>query len=106
LVVPYISMHGSTRIMVEHFVAACSERGIRAEQVNLVDADLGHLGMLLWTRERGVGNPDGAGGGPPDVSHVAIGGQPAQAEGENPLGHRVLWVGGKSRGAAFGLDPN
>ena len=47
LVVPYISMHGSTRVLVEHFVAACAERGIRAEQLNLVQPDLGRLASLL-----------------------------------------------------------
>jgi len=73
LVVPYISMHGSTRIMVEHFVAACSERGIRAEQVNLVDADLGHLGMLLVDAASVVlGTPTVLGEAHPNVSHVAM----------------------------------
>lgn len=36
VVVPYISMHDSTRCMVEHFVDACTCRGIRAEQFNLI----------------------------------------------------------------------
>ena len=47
VVVPYISMHDSTRQMVEHFVEACARRGVRAEQFNLADPDIGKLAMLL-----------------------------------------------------------
>ena len=41
--IPYISMHDSTRLMVAHFVEACTERGIQAEQFNLADGDIGKL---------------------------------------------------------------
>jgi len=47
VVVPYVSMHDSTRRMVEHFVEACSHRGVRAEQFNLASADVGKLAVLL-----------------------------------------------------------
>lgn len=47
VVVPYISMHDSTRRMVEHFMEACAERGIHAEKINLADADVGKLAMSL-----------------------------------------------------------
>jgi flavorubredoxin len=47
VVVPYISMHDSTRRMAEHFVEACAQRGVRAEQFNLADPDIGKLAMLL-----------------------------------------------------------
>jgi len=47
VVVPYVSMHDSTKRMVEHLVDACARRGVRAEQFNLVDADIGRLAMLL-----------------------------------------------------------
>jgi flavorubredoxin len=47
VVVPYVSMHDSTRRMVEYFVEACVRRGVRAEQFNLADPDIGKLAMLL-----------------------------------------------------------
>jgi len=46
-VIPYISMHDSTRRMVEHLVEACAERGVRAEQFNLAEPDIGKLAALL-----------------------------------------------------------
>jgi flavorubredoxin len=46
-VAAYVSMHDSTKRMVKHFVDACAGRGVRAEQINLADADVGRLAMLL-----------------------------------------------------------
>lgn len=73
LVVPYISMHGSTRVLVEHFVAACAERGIRAEQLNLVQPDLGRLASLLVDAASVVlGTPSVLNAAHPNVSHAAM----------------------------------
>jgi len=47
VVLPYISMHGSTKKMVEHFVGALVERGITVKQFNLAKADIGKLAMAL-----------------------------------------------------------
>ncbi len=47
VVVPYVSMHGSTRRMVDHLVGALSARGFSAEPVNLLVTDLGALAMAL-----------------------------------------------------------
>jgi flavorubredoxin len=47
VVLPYISMHGSTKKMVEYFVAALVERGIIVKQFNLAKTDIGKLAMAL-----------------------------------------------------------
>jgi flavorubredoxin len=47
VVIPYTSMHGSTRAMVDRLVAGLVDRGVGAEQVDLTSADLGHLATLL-----------------------------------------------------------
>jgi flavorubredoxin len=47
VVLPYISMHGSTEKMVEYFVDALVERGITVEQFNLAKTDIGKLAMAL-----------------------------------------------------------
>ena len=47
VVLPYVSMHGSTKKMVEYFVAALVERGITVKQFNLAETDIGKLAMAL-----------------------------------------------------------
>lgn len=47
VVLPYVSMHESTRRMVDHFVSALVERGVRVEQFNLTVTDIGKLAMAL-----------------------------------------------------------
>jgi len=47
VVLPYISMHGSTKKMVEHFVNALIERGITVRQFNLTVTDIGKLAISL-----------------------------------------------------------
>jgi len=47
VVLPYVSMHKSTKLMVDHFVAALVERGIGVEQFNLVVTDIGKLAISL-----------------------------------------------------------
>ena len=47
VVLPYISMHGSTKRMVEYFVGALVERGITVKQFNLAKTDIGKLAMAL-----------------------------------------------------------
>ena len=71
-VIPYISMHDSTRRMVEHLVEACAERGVRAEQFNLAGADIGKLAMLLVDAATIViGTPTVLGGPHPNVAYAA-----------------------------------
>ncbi len=47
VVIPYISMHGSTQKMVRHLVEALTERGVAVKQFDLTETDLGKLAMAL-----------------------------------------------------------
>jgi len=47
VVVPYVSMHGSTGKMVSHFVQALIERDIKVSQFELATVDIGKLAMAL-----------------------------------------------------------
>jgi flavorubredoxin len=72
VVVPYISMHDSTRRLVEHFVEACARLGVRAEQVNLAEPDVGKLAMLLVDAATIViGTPTVLAGPHPKVAYAA-----------------------------------
>jgi len=47
VVLPYVTMHESTKQMVEYFVAALVEKGVRVELFNLTVTDIGKLAMAL-----------------------------------------------------------
>jgi flavorubredoxin len=47
VVLPYVSMHGSTGEMVEHLVGALAERGVKVHQFNLAVTDIGKLAIAL-----------------------------------------------------------
>ncbi|KYK37394.1 MAG: MBL fold metallo-hydrolase [Theionarchaea archaeon DG-70] len=47
VLIPFVSMHGSTRVMVEYFIDALMERGITVKPFNLTETDLGELAMAL-----------------------------------------------------------
>lgn len=47
VVLPYVSMHGSTERMVDHLIAALAERGIEALKFDLAVTDLGKLAIAL-----------------------------------------------------------
>ena len=47
VVVPYISMHGSTRALVDHLVSALAERKITVYQFDLSSTDIGKLAITL-----------------------------------------------------------
>jgi len=47
VVLPYISMHGSTEKMVEYLVSALAERGVTVHQFNLAVTDIGKLAIAL-----------------------------------------------------------
>ena len=47
VVLPYVSMHGSTRKMVVYFVEALAQRGVTVKQFDLTVTDLGKLAIAL-----------------------------------------------------------
>ncbi|MDO8715372.1 MAG: FprA family A-type flavoprotein [Dehalococcoidales bacterium] len=47
VVLPYTSMHGSTRKMVEYLVGALSQRGVTVRQFDMASTDLGKLAIAL-----------------------------------------------------------
>jgi flavorubredoxin len=47
VVLPYISMHGSTKKMVDYLVRALSTRGVTVQQFDLSVTDIGKLAMAL-----------------------------------------------------------
>jgi flavorubredoxin len=47
VVIPYVSMHGSTKRMVDYLVDALMERGITVKPFNLTVTDIGELAMSL-----------------------------------------------------------
>lgn len=47
VVIPYVSMHGSTEIMVDYLVAALVERGVTVQKFELTTTDIGKMAMAL-----------------------------------------------------------
>lgn len=73
VVLPFVSMHGSTRMMVDHLTAALTERGVTVELFNLVVTDIGKLAMALV--DAGtivVGTPTVLAGPHPLAAHAAF----------------------------------
>jgi flavorubredoxin len=72
VVLPYISMHGSTRVMVNYLVDALVERGVTVEQFNLAATDIGKLAMALVDAATIViGSPTVLTGAHPNVVYAA-----------------------------------
>ena len=73
VVLPYVSMHGSTRRMVEHFVSALVARGVAVEQFDLAVTDIGKLAMaLVDAATLVVGAPTVLAGPHPQVVYAAF----------------------------------
>lgn len=71
VVLPYISMHGSTRKMVKHLVSALVERGITVKQFDIAKTDIGKLAMALVDAATiVVGSPTVLVGPHPNVSYA------------------------------------
>jgi flavorubredoxin len=73
VVLPYISMHGSTLTMVRHLVEALTERGVTVKQFDLTATDLGKLAMALVDAPTVVlGVPTVLAGPHPNVAHAVF----------------------------------
>lgn len=76
---PFVSMHGSTRIMVDRLTADLADRGITVERFDLTVADLGALAMSLV-----------------DAATIVIG-TPAVLTGPHPRTIEVAYLAGALR---------
>jgi flavorubredoxin len=73
VVLPYISMHGSTGKMIEYFVAALVEKGVTVKQFNLTRTDIGKLAMsLVDAATMVIGTPTVLVGPHPNVAYAAL----------------------------------
>ena len=73
VVLPYISMHGSTQKMVEYFVGALAGRGVTVKQFNLAATDIGKLAMaLVDAATLVIGTPTVLVGPHPNVAYAAF----------------------------------
>lgn len=73
VVLAYVSMHESTKTMVEHFSRALLKRGITVKQFNLTAADLGRLAIALVDAATVVlGSPTVLTGAHPKVAYAAF----------------------------------
>ncbi len=73
VVIPYISMHGSTRAMVAHLVEALTRRGVTVKQFDLAASDIGKLAAALVDAATIViGTPTVLTGPHPNVAYAAF----------------------------------
>ncbi len=72
VVLPYISMHGTTRDMVKYLVDTLTKKGITVEQFNLAVTDIGKLAMALVDAATIViGSPTVLTGAHPNIVYAA-----------------------------------
>jgi flavorubredoxin len=107
VVLPYISMHGSTRRMVEYLVGALVQRGVTVKQFDLTVTDIGKLAMaLVDAATMVIGTPTILVGPHPKVAYAAF--------LANALRPRLKFVsiigsygwGGKAAEQLSGMIPN
>jgi flavorubredoxin len=73
VVIPFISMHGSTRRMVARLVETLTRKGVTVKQFDLAVADIGKLAMALVDAATIViGTPTVLTGPHPNVAHAAF----------------------------------
>ncbi|RKX72399.1 FprA family A-type flavoprotein [candidate division TA06 bacterium] len=73
VVIPYISMHGSTKKMVEYLTDALIEKGVNVKQYNLANTDIGQIAMSLVDASTVIiGTPTVLGGAHPAAAYAAF----------------------------------
>jgi len=73
VVLPYISMHGSTQKMAEYLIGALADRGVMVKQFNLAVTDIGKLAMaLVDAATMVIGTPTVLVGPHPNVAYAAF----------------------------------
>ncbi len=73
VVLPYISMHESTRLMVDHLIDALTDRDIPVERFDLEAVDIGKLASaLVDAATLVVGTPTVLGGAHPNAVYAAL----------------------------------
>ena len=73
VVIPYVSMHGSTRLMVNYLVDALMDRGIGVKRFEISRSDVGKMAMALVDAATLVLATCTVLGGPhPNAAHVAF----------------------------------
>jgi len=73
VVLPYVSMHGSTRIMADYFVDALISRGVEVKRFDLTDYDVGELAeSLVDAATVVIGTPTILAGAHPLALYAAI----------------------------------
>jgi flavorubredoxin len=73
VVVPYISMHGSTKLMVDRLVNKLSEEGVEVQQFDLSATDIGKLAIsLVDAATIVIATPTLHGGPHPNIAYAAM----------------------------------
>lgn len=73
VIIPYVSMHGSTQLMVDYLTDALAERGVKVERFDLTVTDLGKLAIsLVDTATMVIGSPTVLTGAHPIVISAAF----------------------------------
>jgi flavorubredoxin len=72
VLVPYVSMHGSTQVMVDHFIKALEKKGIEVKPFHLTKSDIGEIATALVDAATVViGTPTVLAGPHPSAVYVA-----------------------------------
>jgi flavorubredoxin len=73
VVIPFVSMHGSTRLMVDYLTRALTVRGVNVERFDLTASDVGKLAMSLVDAATVInGTPTVLGGAHPAAVYAAV----------------------------------
>ena len=107
VVLPYISMHGSTRAMVAHLIGALAERGVAVEPFDLAATDIGKLAIsLVDAATIVVGTPTVLGGPHPSVAFAAVLANALRPKARFAAVIGSYGWGGRAAEAVVGLVPN